>query len=101
MRDKYPAPSCSRMPHELRLESEVSKHRLHAGFVRTPPVRTVAGQFSARVEDHRRTPVEPCVKVRLDDKAVLAHRSGTLEAEQRVAQVVEDAEKKNHIETPD
>lgn len=89
------------MTEELQSKSEVAHHRHDAGFVRTPPIARVAVQFVGGVEDHRWAKMEPRGQVRLNDERLVANGSRFLQAQKRMAQVVEHAQEQNNVESTD
>ena len=91
----------SRMSDESNVESEQLEHFSDAGFVWAPPVASISAEFSTGVEDHRRSPVEPGVKVCLDYQKSVTYGSGFLESPKRMLEVVEHPEEKNHIPPSD
>ena len=77
------------------------QHRDDGRGVGPTPVRRVVVQLSALVERDRRTLDRREVDLRVQNQLTACHAEGALEGKERMAHVIEHAEKEHEVERPD
>ena len=82
-------------------KADVAQHAVQRGQVRGPPVRWIAVQLAAGVERHCRPVDANEIDDGLEDEELASDRRNALEREQRMAQVIKDAEKEHDVELAD
>ena len=82
-------------------EADVAQHGVQSRDVRCPPVRRVVVQLAAAVERHRRPGDADHVHDGFEKEALPRDRGDVLESQERMAQMIEDAEKKHDVELAD
>ena len=82
-------------------EAHVAQHGVQSRDVRRPPVRRIVVQLAAAVERHRRPADADHVHDGFEEEALPRDRGDALEGQERMAQMIEDAEEKHDVELAD